>query len=80
MQSCKPGGIAGRRVAKVVATLEFIADHIANMTELTSANETGRDFMSATMAKRRRERVASAPQTAAGPSQVSPYDIDALLA
>src|SRR5579864_2215319 len=34
LQSCKLNGVAGRRVANVVATLKFIADHIANMTEL----------------------------------------------
>jgi len=80
LQSCKLNGVAGRRVANVVATLKFIADHIANMTELAGVNEAVADFTSAPMARRPRDRFANAPRSAAGTSQASPYDIDALLA
>jgi hypothetical protein len=79
-QSCKPEGIAGRRIVKVVATLKFVADHIVNMMEIASQNEVGRDFTSAAMTRRPRERRASAPRTDASPGPASPYDIEALLA
>jgi hypothetical protein len=79
LQSCMPQGVAGRRVAKVVATLKFIADHIVNMTEIAGASEAGRGFTSATITKRPREWFASAPRAGADGGAASPYDIEALL-
>jgi hypothetical protein len=78
LQSGKPQDAAGRRIAKVVATLKFIADHIVNMMEIAGAKEAGRDFASAPMAKRRRDRLAGAASADTG--SASPYDIEALLA
>jgi hypothetical protein len=80
LQSSKPQDVAGRRIANVVATLKFIADHIFTMTEIAGADEAGRVFTLATMAKQRRDRFASAPRKGADAGQASPYDIDALLA
>jgi hypothetical protein len=80
LQSSKLQDVAGRRVAKVVATLKFIADHIVNVMEISGGNEAARAFPSATIAERRRDRLASAPRERADPGQASPYDIDALLA
>ena len=79
-QSHQPRDVAGRRVAKVEATLKFVADHIANMMEIAGATEAGRDFTSAAATKRPRDRFANAPRRIADANQASPYDIDALLA
>ena len=80
LQSHQPRDVAGRRVAKVKATLKFVADHIANMLEIAGATEAGRDFTSAAATKRPRDRFANAPRRIADANQASPYDIDALLA
>ena len=80
LQSHQPRDVDGRRVAKVEATLKFVADHIANMMEIAGATEAGRDFTSAAATKRPRDRFANAPRRIADANQASPYDIDALLA
>jgi hypothetical protein len=79
LQSSKPQDVGARRVAKVVATLRFVADHIVNMMEIAGAREAGRDLASAAMAKRPRGRLASA-QGDADPGSAQPYDIEGLLA
>jgi hypothetical protein len=78
LQSSKPQDFGARRVANVVATLKFVADHIVNMMEIAGAREAGRDFTAAAMARPQRDRVAGA--AGADPGAAQPYDIEALLA
>jgi hypothetical protein len=79
LQPCKPQDVGARRVANVVATLKFVADHIASMMEIAGAREAGREVASTAMAKLPRGRLAGA-RAGADPGGAQSYDIEALLA
>jgi chemotaxis protein CheZ len=79
-EACNFQDLTGQRIAKVMATLKFIEEHVIRMMEIWGGIDAFKDFNEAAQAARDKEmRLVNGPRLDEDPGHASQQDIDALF-
>jgi chemotaxis protein CheZ len=79
-EACNFQDLSGQRIAKVLATLQFVEDRIARMMEIWGGAEALKDYTAGAIAERDREQpLLRGPKLDGDPGHASQADIDAMF-
>jgi len=78
-EACNFQDLSGQRIAKVLATLKFVEDHIARMTEIWGGIDAFKDYAAAASAERDRARLVHGPKLDGEAGHASQADVDAMF-
>jgi chemotaxis protein CheZ len=79
-EACNFQDLSGQRIAKVLATLQFVEDHIARMMEIWGGADAFKDYAAATLAPDGRDaHLLHGPKLEGDAGHASQADIDAMF-
>ena len=78
-EACNFQDLSGQRIAKVLATLQFVEDHIARMMEIWGGADAFKDYTSAAAAGAEPEHLLHGPKLDDDSGHASQADIDAMF-
>jgi len=78
-EACNFQDLSGQRIAKVMATLQFVENRIARMMEIWGGAESFKAYAAAMAERQRHPALLHGPRLDDEPGHASQADIDALF-